>query len=75
MRHQGVDVPPPDTLEGALYALPEESCLMDASELADTLGATGSVRRTSPYFGYAPLDPGHLDRIDGVVFMKDVPED
>ncbi|MEU4176560.1 erythromycin esterase family protein [Streptomyces sp. NPDC026589] len=75
MRHQGVDVPPPDTLEGTLYALPEESCLVDASELAAVLGATDLVRRTSPYFGYAPLDPAHLARIDGVVFMKDVQED
>ncbi|MCI4042018.1 erythromycin esterase family protein [Streptomyces sp. TRM75563] len=74
MRHQGVDVPPPDTLEGALYALPGEAGLLGASELAAALAATGSVRRTSPYFGYAPLDPAHLARIDGVVFMKDVPE-
>ncbi|MEU3053150.1 erythromycin esterase family protein [Streptomyces griseus] len=75
MRHQGVDVPPPDTLEGALYALPEEAGLLGASELAAALAATAPVRRTSPYFGYAPLDPAHLARIDGVVFMKDVPED
>ncbi|MFE6981772.1 erythromycin esterase family protein [Streptomyces griseus] len=74
MRHQGVDVPPPDTLEGALYALPAEAGLLGASELAAVLAATGPVRRTSPYFGYAPLDPAHLARIDGVVFMKDVPE-
>ncbi|WP_103508494.1 erythromycin esterase family protein [Streptomyces sp. SM13] len=74
MRHQGVDVPPPDTLEGALYALPEEAGLLGASELAAALAATGPVRRTSPYFGYAPLDPAHLARIDGVVFMKDVTE-
>ncbi|MFE1480651.1 erythromycin esterase family protein [Streptomyces fimicarius] len=74
MRHQAVDVPPPDTLEGALYALPEEAGLLDASRLAAALDATGPVRRTSPYFGYAPLDPAHLARIDGVVFMKDVPE-
>ncbi|EGE39916.1 erythromycin esterase [Streptomyces sp. SID4928] len=75
LRHQGVGVPPPETLEGALYALPEESCLVDAAELAAVLGAPGPVPRTSPYFGYAPLDPAHLARVDGVVFMKDVPED
>lgn len=75
LRHQGVDVPPPDTLEGTLYAIPEGSCLVDASELAAVLGATDLVRRTSPYFGYAPLDPAHLARIDGVVFMKDVQGD
>ncbi|WP_103532441.1 erythromycin esterase family protein [Streptomyces sp. SM11] len=75
MRHQGVDIPPPDTLEGILYALPDEPFLVDASELAAAVGATGPVRRVSPYFGYAPLDPTHLSRIDGVVFMKDIPED
>ncbi|MER7699619.1 MULTISPECIES: erythromycin esterase family protein [unclassified Streptomyces] len=75
MRHQGVDVPPPDTLEGALYTLPADACLLGASELAGALGAAVPERRASPYFGYAPLDPAHLDRIDGIVFMKDVPED
>ncbi|MFI1226734.1 MULTISPECIES: erythromycin esterase family protein [unclassified Streptomyces] len=75
LRHKDVDVPPPGTLEGELYALGEDHCLVDASELAAALGPAGPVRRTSPYFGYAPLDPAHLGRIDGVVFMKDVPED
>ncbi|MFD5204124.1 erythromycin esterase family protein [Streptomyces sp. NPDC058375] len=75
LRHQGVDIPSPDTLEGALYALPTGPCVVDASELAAALAATKPVRRTSPYFGYAPLDPAQLARIDGVVFMKDVPED
>lgn len=75
MRHQGVDVPPQDTLEGALYAFPAGPCLVDASELAAAVAATDPVRRTSPYFGYAPLDPAHLARIDGVVFIRDVPED
>lgn len=74
MRHQGVGTPPPDTLEGALYALPADTCLVDASDSAAALAATGPVRRTSPYFGYAPLDPAHLARLDGIVFMKDVPE-
>ncbi|MFF5890503.1 erythromycin esterase family protein [Streptomyces globisporus] len=75
MRHQGVDVPPADTVEGALYAIPAETCLVDTSASGAALAATGPVRRTSPYFGYAPLDPAHLARIDGIVFMKDVPED
>ncbi len=75
MRHQGVDVPPPDTLEGTLYGLPAETCLVNASEAAAALTATDPVQRTSPYFGYAPLDPAQLARVDGIVFMKDVPED
>ncbi|WP_432077664.1 erythromycin esterase family protein [Streptomyces sp. YPW6] len=74
LRHQGVDVPPPDTVEGALYALPAPTFLVSGPEAASVLSATGPVRRTSPYFGYAPLDPAHLARVDGVVFVKDVPE-
>ena len=30
IRHQGVDTPPPDTVEGLLYALPEDRCVVDA---------------------------------------------
>ncbi|MFJ2027150.1 erythromycin esterase family protein [Streptomyces sp. NPDC087897] len=74
LRHQGVESPPADTLEGALYAHGAETCLVDASGLAAALGSPGLRRRTSPYFGYAPLDPAQLARIDGVVFMRDVPE-
>ena len=33
IRHQGVDDPPPDTLEGLLYALPEDRFLVDARQL------------------------------------------
>jgi erythromycin esterase-like protein len=75
MRHQGVEIPPPDTLEGILYALPDDPRLVDASELAAAVGATAPVPRVSAYFGYAPLDPTHLARIDGIVFMKDIPKD
>ncbi|MDI3417689.1 erythromycin esterase family protein [Streptomyces luteolus] len=85
IRHQGVDTPPPDTLEGLLYALPEghrtpdredplEHCLLDAARLATALGDQRPRPRVSPWFGYAPLDPAHLESIDGVVFVKDVPQ-
>ncbi|MFF0964606.1 erythromycin esterase family protein [Streptomyces sp. NPDC003703] len=77
LRHRGVDIPPPDTLEGILYALPGADCprVVDARGLADAL-ASGipPVPRQSPYHGYAPLDPAHLARTDGIVFVKDVPE-
>lgn len=72
IRHQGVDTPPPDTVEGLLYALPEDRCVIDAPRLADTLADTRPAPRTSPWFGYAPLDPTHLAAIDGIVFVKDV---
>ncbi|MCF3119048.1 erythromycin esterase family protein [Streptomyces arenae] len=73
IRHQGVDTPPSDTLEGLLYALPEDRCVIDAPRLATVFGATLPVVRESPWFGYASLDPGHLTALDGVVFVKDVP--
>ncbi|POX55119.1 erythromycin esterase [Streptomyces sp. Ru71] len=72
IRHQGVDTPPPDTVEGLLYALPEDRCLVDAPRLATALGATRPTPRVSPWFGYAPLDPARLAGTDGIVFVKDV---
>ncbi|MEU8734875.1 erythromycin esterase family protein [Streptomyces tendae] len=73
IRHQGVDTPSPDTLEGLLYALEQDPCLVGAGRLADALGDPRPEPRVSPWFGYAPLDPGHLDAVDGVVFVKDMP--
>jgi erythromycin esterase-like protein len=72
IRHQGVDTPPADTVEGLLYALPEDRCLIDARRLATVLGDTLPAPRESPWFGYAPLDPAHLAGSDGLVFVKDV---
>ncbi|MFD4831413.1 erythromycin esterase family protein [Streptomyces uncialis] len=73
IRHQGVDTPPPDTVEGLLYALPEDRCVIDAPRLAAALGGTLPARRVSPWFGYSPLEPAHLADSDGIVFVKDVP--
>ncbi|MFI9050809.1 erythromycin esterase family protein [Streptomyces sp. NPDC053427] len=72
IRHQGVDTPPPDTVEGLLYALPEDRYVVDARQLATALGAPLPAPRVSPWFGYAPLDPAHLAGIDGIAFVKDV---
>ncbi|WP_326606295.1 erythromycin esterase family protein [Streptomyces sp. NBC_01799] len=74
IRHQGVDTPPPDTVEGLLYALPEDRCVIDAPRLAAALGDTRPAPRVSPWFGYSPLDPAHLADSDGIVFVKDVPQ-
>ncbi|MFD3419619.1 erythromycin esterase family protein [Streptomyces decoyicus] len=74
IRHQGVDTPPPDTVEGLLYALPEDRCVIDAPRLATALGDTRPAPRVSPWFGYAPLDPAHLADRDGIVFVKDIPQ-
>jgi erythromycin esterase-like protein len=67
IHHHGVDAPPPDTVEGLLYALPAERCLVDPRRLADVAPAA----RVSPWFGYSPLDPAHLASTDGIVFVKD----
>ncbi|MFF8914155.1 erythromycin esterase family protein [Streptomyces sp. NPDC015032] len=74
IRHQGVDTPPPDTVEGLLYALPEDRCVIDAPRLATALAGARPAPRESPWFGYAPLDPAHLADSDGIVFVKDVPQ-
>jgi erythromycin esterase-like protein len=68
IRHRGVDTPEPDTLEGRLYALPEDRYLVDPRQLG------AAVPRVSTWFGYAALDPAHLDTIDGIVFVKDAPD-
>ncbi|MFB7784515.1 erythromycin esterase family protein [Streptomyces vinaceus] len=74
IRHRGVDVPPADTLEGLLYALPEDRCLVDTARLAAALGDALPAPRVSPWFGYAPFDPAHLAGSDGLVFVKDLPQ-
>ncbi|MET8836893.1 erythromycin esterase family protein [Micromonospora sp. NPDC004540] len=71
IRHQGVDTPPPDTVEGLLYALPDDRFVADARRLAADLGTVVSAPRVSPWFGYAPLDPAHVASTDGIVFVKD----
>ncbi|MEV0156732.1 erythromycin esterase family protein [Micromonospora sp. NPDC050686] len=74
IRHHGVQPPPPDTVEGMLYALPQDRCLVDPARLAEVLGDAAPAARVSPWFGYAPLDPAQLAGIDGIVFVRDVPE-
>lgn len=71
IRRQGVGTPPPDTLEGLLYALPRDRCVVDARRLATALGDQGLSPRVSPWFGYAPFDPAHLADSDGILFVKD----
>ncbi|MGW0706670.1 erythromycin esterase family protein [Streptomyces sp. NPDC002643] len=70
MRHQGVGAPPPNTVEGLLHDLPGDHILIAPAHFPTPL-----TPRPSPWFGYAPLDPAHLPAIDGIVFIKDVPQD
>ncbi len=73
IRHHGVDTPPPGTIEGLLYTLPEDRYVVDARRLASVLGDVQPTPRVSPWFGYSPLDPAHVAGHDGIVFVKDVP--
>jgi erythromycin esterase-like protein len=73
IRHHGVDAPPPDTVEGLLYALPQQRCLVDPRRLAAALADAAPAPRVSPWYGYSPLDPAHLASNDGIVFVKDAP--
>ncbi len=73
IRHRGVDAPPPDTVEGLLYALPQQRCLVDPRRLAAALADAPPAPRVSPWYGYSPLDPAHLAGTDGIVFVKDAP--
>jgi erythromycin esterase-like protein len=66
----GDDTPPPDTVEGLLSTLPWDHSVIDARRLAEAI--TKPAPRTSHDFAYFPLDPAHLDMIDGIVFLKKV---
>jgi erythromycin esterase-like protein len=75
IRHHGVETPPPDTIEGLLYALPEDRYVVDARRLAAAVGDVPLVHRASPWFGYSPLDPAHVASNDAIVYVKDTPSD
>ncbi|MEU1512248.1 erythromycin esterase family protein [Streptomyces sp. NPDC005811] len=72
--HQGVTTPPPTTLEGLLYDLPPTPHLIDTARLTKTLADREPPVRVSPYYGYAPLDPSHVPTLDGIVYLRDVPQ-
>jgi erythromycin esterase-like protein len=73
IRHHGVDTPPPDTIEGLLYALPEDRYIVDTRRLAAVLGDAKPAARVSAWFGYFGLDPAHLSNHDALMFVKDAP--
>lgn len=62
------DTPPADTVEGLLSTLPWDHSLVDARRLAEALNEPAP--RVSDDFAYFPLDPTHLDLIDGLIFLK-----
>jgi hypothetical protein len=71
IRHQGVDAPPPDTIEGLLYAL---RMSVTSSTPADWPLPSPTRRPLPgcPLVGYSPLDPAHVASTDGIVFVRDV---
>ncbi|MGW4508792.1 erythromycin esterase family protein [Streptomyces sp. NPDC004436] len=71
--HRAVDTPPAGTLEALLSTLPQNHSLIDPRALAAHLAPDPPAPRTSPWFGYAPLDPAHLDGTDALLFVRDVP--
>ncbi|WP_188187727.1 erythromycin esterase family protein [Nonomuraea sp. SYSU D8015] len=77
VRHQGLGVPHPDTVEGLLYTLPGSGYVVDAPGLAAALDGEGRkpALRTdmSADYLYFPLEPDHLAECDGLIFVKDVP--
>ncbi|WP_244876712.1 erythromycin esterase family protein [Winogradskya consettensis] len=62
LRDHGVEAPPPGTVEATL-----DRAVVDPRELA----ADRLVPRVSPWYGYAPLDPAGLSRVDGILYVKD----
>ncbi|MDF5758859.1 erythromycin esterase family protein [Spongiactinospora sp. TRM90649] len=64
------DTPAPETVEGVLSTLPWDRTIIDARRLAAAVPRPEP--RESRDFAYFPLDPAHLDMIDGIVFLKRV---
>jgi erythromycin esterase-like protein len=71
IRDHAVEAPPSDTIEGLLYALPHDRCLVDVRRLTAALGEATPAPRVSPWYGYAPLDPAQLATTDGLVFVRE----
>ncbi|MFJ5549460.1 erythromycin esterase family protein [Streptomyces sp. NPDC093225] len=69
---RGADVPPPDTLEGLLSALPHARAVVDPALLAAALDERPAPRTPADHT-YFSLDPATTDRTDAIVFVKDLP--
>ncbi|MCC3773857.1 erythromycin esterase family protein [Streptomyces sp. UNOB3_S3] len=68
---RGSDVPHPGSLEGMLSALPHARAVIDPGRLTEALGET-PARRVPADHTYAPLDPDTTDRIDAIVFVREI---
>jgi erythromycin esterase-like protein len=68
---RGSDIPPPDTLEGLLSALPDARAVIDPAGLAAALDRK-PVPRVPADHTYFGLDPDTIDRTDAIVFVKEI---
>ena len=66
IRGHGVGVPPSGTVEGLLYSVGRDRFVVDARTLSADFEP-----RVSAWFGYAPMDPGHVREHDAVLFVRD----
>ncbi|WP_431898507.1 erythromycin esterase family protein [Nonomuraea sp. bgisy101] len=68
---RGSDVPPPDTLEGLLSALPHARAVIDPGHLAAALDRRLTPRVPADHT-YLSLDPATTDQVDAIVFVKEI---
>ncbi|MFD5316352.1 erythromycin esterase family protein [Streptomyces sp. NPDC127098] len=71
--HLGLDVPPPDTVEGVLAAHPDPGLVIDAAHLAGLAARLRPREAGNPLHGYFPLDPATLAGTDGILFVDGLP--
>jgi erythromycin esterase-like protein len=71
---RGLGAPAPETVEGELAALGCGPVLVDARRFDAALRAAGRRPQqrgdTTDDRGYAPFDPAHLGRVDGLVYVE-----
>ncbi|MFD9660240.1 erythromycin esterase family protein [Rhodococcus sp. NPDC059968] len=67
----GIGTPPPDTVEGRLFAV-GESCLVPAAPVARRIGDV--EKRADPWGNstYFPLDPAGLGELDAILFLRHI---
>jgi len=74
--HLSIDSPPANTLEGLLAATTSTPRLVTAAELTKLASDAGDlVMRTTPNFGYLPLDLDTADDFDAVLFLPHLDPD
>ncbi|TDC24021.1 erythromycin esterase family protein [Streptomyces sp. 8K308] len=71
--HLGLDVPPPDTVEGLLAAHPAPGLVIDTARLPAPAAELRPRPAGDPLHGYFPLDPAELAGADGVLFVDGLP--